>query len=1075
MTWNLSGLRRIAATPPILRLALCFFLGCSWLRACPDSVYLIGNSFTWDAQPNFLSTGTLFPHHADPDIGWSVFSGKSLTYIVANPGDAVAEGEPGPEGYFPDPNWSGNYETDFAAGSWEAITLQPHTWNGGVFLETEIEAANTLIAEALKNPANQNTTFYIFGSWAFKEGPDRDHGRTYSENWLNGYSQNQIDNALPNIRQAFRSLYWDPVIDQNPSVTIRWIPVGEVVYRLDQELQKGTIPGLTGAWDLFDEPGVHLHDPDPEDGFEGRYVAHITTLCTIWRSEPSTFQTGFEDDLDPAFKALVDEIVWETILEFYPEILIPANQVEGNLIRHPGLPADCLKSYHYAVQARLGSEDTYQPSAVLAYAANFGDDPVLHDPFNIVNPENREALAGVSHWTSLSYGNNGYPLELEIALASDEPVTSCELFPGRYQIPVTVNEGKAYLSLYAPNRYLYLIINDDRENPLFIFADPLEEYVPDGEDEGVLYFGPGIHDIGKDFPFPEDKHTIYLALGSYVTGSILAEDRSDISVRGRGILSGEGYGLDAEVNAAIHFKGPGTHQLIEGITSIRPVQHHILSGGALHTRNVKCFSYNNTTDGIVAGENSVTEHCFFKVNGDVVKLDHDNQRVRDLVVYHQTHGTIFEFAWSDQSSRDSLIQRIDIVQDDTFDAGVDGQAILGWAHNDQAAGEQTGHVFEDIRAENGKKRLMHLNIDQAPGYVDIVCRNWDIQASEDTSDLYAAAPGSIKIAFENVRINQQPVDASEFENAGDSDLQLSFSSYETGDPPGINTHPESVLVQTGDSVEISVDASGPGALNYLWRKDGEPLPGTSDARLNIQNLNEAAAGTYDVQISSQFGTVTSQPAFITFTPLEQSLYLGPLENRSILDGPVLLEGESDSRLPVAFEVTGGPATIQDEELRFSGPGKVTIRATQPGNEVWLPAQPVEISFTVYSIVDIWRKETLGSYEDAGDAADLADPDHDDIPNLFEYFLGSSPLDRTEEPVLQPLPNDFQYDYRAVQSKDSVAGLSVTVETSSDLFHWDPVPSENLNIRENPDGDLDYLVITSTLDNPYFLRLRVESR
>jgi hypothetical protein len=1068
MSWNFCGLLRPAINSSRLSIGICLT---GLLNASPESMYFIGNSFTWDAQPNRVSTETLFPNGIKPDIGWSIYSGKSLTYIVENPDKSVAEGQPGPEDYFPDPNYSGNYETEFAAQHWEAVSMQPHTYNGGVFMETEIAAANTIIAKALAKQTSQNTVFYIYGPWAFKEGPDKDSGRTYSQNWLSGYSQNQINNGvLPNIRQAFRPLFWDPLINANPSVTIRWIPVGEVVYRLDQELQKGTIPGLSGAWDLFDTPGVHLHDPNPNDGFEGRYVAHITTLCTIWGSEPSAFQTGFESDLDPDFKALVDSLVWETVLELYPDI--SACEPDGNLIRHPGLPGDLLKSSRYNVAARLGPDDEFRPSAVFEYATQFGEDPVLDDPFNISNANNREALADVSHWTSVSYGYNGHPLEFEISLSSEEAITSCELYPGRYQIPVTVENGKARLSLYAPNRYLYLVINEDRENPLFLFVDPLEENPPQENDEGVLYFGPGIHDLGMNFPFPEDKDTIYLALGSYVTGSILAENRSDISVRGRGILSGTGYGLDSEVNAAVHFKGSGTNQWIEGITSLRPLKFHVISRGTLHTQNIKCLSYNNTTDGVVAGTDSVTEHSFFKVNDDVIKLYYDNQTVRDLVVYHQTNSPVFEFGWAGQSSQNSLVERIDIVQDDTVGSPADGQAILGWAHNNNAGGEQKGHVFDDIRAENGKKSLMHLNIDNALGFVDITCRNWNIASTEDSSDLYAVAPGSIKIAFENVLVNQQPLDATEFENVGNSDLQLSFSPLDSGSRPLITTQPQSALVEIGDSLELAIESEGVGALDYQWFKDGKPLPGASSSSLNLQNLETAAAGEYEVQVSNPFGTTTSKVALVTFTPVEQSINLTPITDRSIEEGPVSLQAFADSSLPVQFEIISGPATLDGNELSFTASGKIVLRATQPGGSVWLPADTVESSFTVYSVFDTWRLEELGNWKDAGTAANLADPDFDHIPNLFEYYLGTSPVAYDTIRIMQPMPPDSAYKFESTQSTNSMEGLEVVFQTSQDLLLWTELTSENLVVTEMENGDRQFHIQTKGLELPYFIRLSV---
>ena len=325
----------------------------STLQASPDRVYFIGNSFTWDGQPNNLSTNTVYPGEQEPTIAWSIFSGKSLTYIVENPEKAVTEVGLVAADYYPDPDHSGNYETDFETLHWDAISIQPHTYGGGLFLDTEIAAAKTIIEKLRENPENQNTKVYIFGPWAFQEGPDRDSGRSYSENWLKGYSNSQIENnLLPNVRQAFKDLFWDPVKDQNPGVTVIWIPIGEVVYRIDQELQAGAIAGIDGAWDLFDQWGVHLADTD-EDGIAGRYISHITTLCTIWGAEPSSFQTKYDGVIDSQFKALVDATVWETVLEFYPDI--ESCQLQEQVIQFPEIPATPISEDQLTLQASSSS------------------------------------------------------------------------------------------------------------------------------------------------------------------------------------------------------------------------------------------------------------------------------------------------------------------------------------------------------------------------------------------------------------------------------------------------------------------------------------------------------------------------------------------------------------------------------------------------------------------------------------------------------------------------------------------------------------------------------------------------
>lgn len=72
--------------------------------------YFIGNSFTWDTQPHNISTATTFPDGQERDIGWSIYSGKSLSYIVDNPTLAVTEVGLVAADFEPDPNYTRNFQ-----------------------------------------------------------------------------------------------------------------------------------------------------------------------------------------------------------------------------------------------------------------------------------------------------------------------------------------------------------------------------------------------------------------------------------------------------------------------------------------------------------------------------------------------------------------------------------------------------------------------------------------------------------------------------------------------------------------------------------------------------------------------------------------------------------------------------------------------------------------------------------------------------------------------------------------------------------------------------------------------------
>jgi hypothetical protein len=72
-------------------------------------------------------------------------------------------------------------------------------------------------------------------------------------------------------------------------------------------------------------------------------------------------------------------------------------------------------------------------------------------------------------------------------------------------------------------------------------------------------------------------------------------------------------------------------------------------------------------------------------------------------------------------------------------------------------------------------------------------------------------------------------------------------------------------------------------------------------------------------------------------------------------GGLSLSATASSGLEVTFELVGGPVQLTGNEITFEGLGTVTIQASQPGNEFFLPAEPVEQSFEIVTVtsVDEW--------------------------------------------------------------------------------------------------------------------------
>ncbi|HEX7902465.1 MAG TPA: T9SS type A sorting domain-containing protein [Chitinophagaceae bacterium] len=114
-------------------------------------------------------------------------------------------------------------------------------------------------------------------------------------------------------------------------------------------------------------------------------------------------------------------------------------------------------------------------------------------------------------------------------------------------------------------------------------------------------------------------------------------------------------------------------------------------------------------------------------------------------------------------------------------------------------------------------------------------------------------------------------------------------------------------------------------------------------------LTITGAGTIIVR-ASQAGDEKYFPASIEQTFIvnkaAQTISFGTLSPTSENE-TIQLSATSSAGLPVGFSVVSGPGTITGNNLSFTGAGQVTVRASQPGNENYLAADPVDQTILVY--------------------------------------------------------------------------------------------------------------------------------
>ena len=116
------------------------------------------------------------------------------------------------------------------------------------------------------------------------------------------------------------------------------------------------------------------------------------------------------------------------------------------------------------------------------------------------------------------------------------PFHEVQIRPTAYRIkPKRVDERTVRFRLY-PWQKVSVEFDGDRNHNLFVFPDlPVEK---PAESDGLIYYGPGEHEVG--LITLHSGQTLFLDEGAIVYGRIEAREAEHIRIKGRGILCGSG-------------------------------------------------------------------------------------------------------------------------------------------------------------------------------------------------------------------------------------------------------------------------------------------------------------------------------------------------------------------------------------------------------------------------------------------------------------------------------------------------------------------------------------------------------
>lgn len=132
---------------------------------------------------------------------------------------------------------------------------------------------------------------------------------------------------------------------------------------------------------------------------------------------------------------------------------------------------------------------------------------------------------------------------------------------------------------------------------------------------------------------------------------------------------------------------------------------------------------------------------------------------------------------------------------------------------------------------------------------------------------------------------------------------------------------------------------------------GGPSNQQRTSTLTINTDPSMLYGTYTFKVRTAVLTAPNDilESLVTIqvgTPKPQTITFNQPADTRYGNSPSSLSATATSGLPVSFSVLNGPASVSGASLTPTGVGTVTVRASQPGTDRWLAADPVDRTLTI---------------------------------------------------------------------------------------------------------------------------------
>ena len=195
-----------------------------------------------------------------------------------------------------------------------------------------------------------------------------------------------------------------------------------------------------------------------------------------------------------------------------------------------------------------------------------------------------------------------------------------------------------------------------------------------------------------------------------------------------------------------------------------------------------------------------------------------------------------------------------------------------------------------------------------------------------------------------------------------------------GNPPQITKQPEGRTVALRTSLTLEVAATGDAPLRYQWRFKGQNIPNATSATLTIPSITTAAQGDFDVVVTNESGSTTSNKATVT---VDSGQPAEPLDYGDAPDAPyptTLAHNGASQRVQNGFSlgatIDGDDGTLQNSTATADGSdedGVLFLDPLIPGQVVRIRVLHTRPPAANSSLLSAWIDwSNNGSWAEAGD-------------------------------------------------------------------------------------------------------------